>query len=179
MATAGNYGAFVPTNFIWDVSQLYSVEVDSPQFKELLVRLYQNLNIMALVLNVKDSGYYVQEEFVNGQLWFPNPANNSSTEANATFRPVQRKTINFGPLLDASSKSIPHGITCNSSTTFTRIYAVASDTTGKTYLPIPYTSATAADIIEIFVDSTNVVIVTNSNRTNFDTCYVILEYLQS
>ena len=70
MATSTQYGAFVPTNLIWDVQQLQSVDVNSPEFKELLVRLYQNINNIALVLNIKDTGMYQLSEFVNGQLFF-------------------------------------------------------------------------------------------------------------
>ena len=33
-------GAFVPTSFIWDVARVGEIEVNSPEFKELLVRLY-------------------------------------------------------------------------------------------------------------------------------------------
>ena len=51
-------GAFVPTTFILDVAKIQEVNVNSEEFKELLVRLYQNLNRMSLVLNVKESAYY-------------------------------------------------------------------------------------------------------------------------
>jgi hypothetical protein len=37
-----DYGMFIPTTQVWDVSEIYSTEVTSPAFKELLVRLYQN-----------------------------------------------------------------------------------------------------------------------------------------
>lgn len=179
MATASNFGAYVPTSFIWDVSRLNEVEVTSPEFKELLVRLYQNLNLMAQVLNIKDSGYYVTQEFVNSQNFFPNPSAPVGQSMTQAFRPVYRKVINFGALLNNSSKSIAHGITCTTSTTFTRIYATASDVGGKNYIPIPYASPTLANNIELKVDATNVTIITGNDRTNFTVCYVILEYMQT
>ena len=83
MANSTQYGAFVPNTFIWDVQQLQQVDLNSPEFKELLVRLYQNLNLMANVINVKETGMYPLEEFNTGNSWFPNPANNSSTDANS------------------------------------------------------------------------------------------------
>ena len=64
-------------------------------------------------------------------------------------------------------------------TTFTRVYATASDTTGFNYIPVPYASSTAANNIELNVNGTNVNIITGSNRSNFNICYVVLEYLQS
>jgi hypothetical protein len=40
MAQNVTSGIFVPTTNVWDVSQIYEIDVTSPQFKELLVRLY-------------------------------------------------------------------------------------------------------------------------------------------
>jgi len=183
MATSNQYGSFVPTNFVWDIQQLQQIDVTSPEFKELLVRLYQNINLIALGLNIKDTGLYaISNEVVNGQLWFPNPANTSSTAATPALRQVFRKLVNFGALPDTATKSVPHGITCKTTTggtTFTRIYATASDTTNRVYIPIPYASPTLANNIEINVDATNVNITTGSNRSAFNVCYVILEYIQS
>lgn len=172
-----NRGAFVPTTNIWDVSELYTIDLSSPQFRELLVRLYQNINAMALVLNIKDSGYYVQDEFINGQQFFPNPSLTSASSTTPVFRSVVRKVINFGALSNTAAKSVAHGLTINSSYTFTRIYGCSSDTSGSNYIPLPYASPTAANNIELKVDSTNVTVITGSDRTNFTTTYIILEYL--
>ena len=180
MANPTQYGAFVPNTFIWDVQQLQQTNVNSPEFKELLVRLYQNLNLMCSVLNVKDTGKYPTSEFVNGQLFFPNPANSSATPSYAAERQVLRKVINYTTdLPNTGTATIPHGITCTTNTTFTRIYATASDTTGFNYIPIPYASPTLANNIEIKLDNTNVYIITGSNRTNFNQTYIVLEYLQT
>jgi nucleoside-triphosphatase THEP1 len=64
-------GSFVQTTQVWDVDEIYSMDIKSPEFKELLVRMYQNLNDIAVVLNTKDTGYYPLFEMVNSQLWFP------------------------------------------------------------------------------------------------------------
>lgn len=177
---ANQYGAFVPTNYIWDVQQIQEANVNSPEFKELLVRLYQNVNNIALVLNVKDTGMYPVTETINGQLYFPNPANNSSTAAYPAMRQVYRKVINYTTALpNTGAAVIPHGIVCTPVTTFTRIYATANDPVGKNYIPIPYASPTLANNIELKVDATNVTIITGSNRTNFTITYIVLEYMQS
>lgn len=174
-----NSSSFVPTTNVWDVARLYEIDVTSPEFKELLVRLYQNVNNIALLLNIKDTGLYNTFEIVNGQTFFPDPALNSSTTATAINRQVYRTTVNFGPLPNATTKSVAHNITTTPKTTFTRIYATASDTTARAYIPIPYASNTAADNIEIFVDATNVTIITGIDMTSYTVCYAILEYLQS
>jgi hypothetical protein len=175
------HGIFVPTTDIYDTSEIYDVDINSIEFRELLVRLYLNLNRMALVINAKESGVYDNTSpFINGQVFFPNP-NLASVAVSAVTsqspRQVYRTVVNFGPLPNTGTTSQPHYINCNAGTTFTRIYATASDTTGFNYIPIPYASSTAANNIEINVDGTNVNIITGSNRSNFNICYVILEYL--
>ncbi len=174
-----NSGSFVPTNWIWDVQQLYQVEITSPEFKELLVRLYQNINNMALVLNTKDSGYYWNNEFINGQVFYPNPALNSSTAQTPEARQVYRLVVNFGALPNTATKTVAHGITCTQKTSFTRIYGCATDPVGLTYIPLPYASATAADNIELFVDSTNVNVITSADYSAYTITYIVLEYLQT
>ena len=96
----------VPTTNIWDVSQVYSTNFDSPdQIQELFVRLYQNLNNISLSLNARDAGYYDTMEFLNSQVFFPNPALNSSTATTPSYRSVFRKVINFGILPNAAGQS--------------------------------------------------------------------------
>jgi hypothetical protein len=178
MATPDSYGAFIPTTNIWDVAgQIYSIDVTSPEFKELLVRMYQNLNLMAINVNLRDAGYYDTSQFVNGQLFFPNPTLSSSSPTTPAFRQVTRLVVNFGALPNAGTKTVAHNIPITAQYTFTRIYGAASDTTGLTYIPLPYASPVLVNNIEISVTSTNVVITTGSNRSNYNVCYVILEYL--
>ncbi len=181
MANSTQYGAFVTTTNVWDLQQIQMVDVNSQEFKELLVRLYQNINNICIVLNIKDTGMYPMTEYVNGQLWFPNPNNSSATTAaaNPIQRQVFRKVINFGALPNTATKSVAHGIICTAATSFTRIYATATDPVNKLYIPIPYASPVLANNIEINVDATNVNITTGSNRTAFTICYVVLEYIQS
>ena len=173
-----NPGSFIPTTDVYDVSIIYSLDINSKEFKEFLVRLRQSINTIALALNTKDSAYYVQEEFVNGQVFFPNPALSSTTQAVPVLRQDYRIVINFGALPNNATKSVPHGLTITSDFSFTRIYAVASNTTGMSYIPIPYSSTTAGDVIELNVDAVNVNITTHSNKTAYTITYVILEYIK-
>lgn len=174
-----NPGAYVPTTNVWDPSEIYSVDVNSQEFKELLVRLYQNLNSISVLLNIKDTGYYALEEFLNSQGYFPSTTMMVTDSNSAGTRGVFRKVINFGALPNTATKSVAHGIAITNTFSFTRIYATASDTTGLTYIPIPYASSIDANEIEIYVDVTNVNIVTAANYSNYNITYVILEYLKN
>lgn len=177
---AAKYGLYVPTTNIWDVSEIYQLDVNTPQFKELLVRLYQNINNIALSLNLKDTGIYDTGEYVCGRTYFPNPSLDSTTSTTPTFRNSSRLLINFGALPNTGTKSVPHNLSPNSAWTFSYPpLGAASDTTGLNYISVPYASPVLANNIELNVDSTNVNITTGSNRSNFNVCYVILEYLKT
>ena len=51
-------GYFVPTTPNYDVQLLQSIDVNSQEFKDLLVRLYETVNQVSLALNAKDTAYY-------------------------------------------------------------------------------------------------------------------------
>jgi len=174
MAQGTDTGAFVPTTFVWDAAELQEVDVKSDRFKEILVRLYQNLNLMQLNLNIKDSAYYDTNEFVNGQVFPASPgASSSSTEA-INRRQVFRKMVDFGALPNTGTTNVAHNIDITSGYSFTRIYGCASDTTNLLYTPIP----NANSDIRVTLTATNVVITTSANYSAYDTTYVILEYLK-
>ncbi len=173
---SSTYGAYTLTTNLFDPSNIYNSNLDE-DLKLVLVRLYQDLNYMANVVNVKETAQYTNGfPIVNGQQWFPNPLLNSNSSTVPVQRNVFRTVINFGALPNAAKKSVAHGITCTAGVTFTRIYATASDTTGKTYIPIPFVDTTGANPVQIDVDATNVNITTITNLTNYNV-YVILEYL--
>lgn len=194
MADKSKYGSFVATTNVYDIEE---------DLQTVLVRLRQTINDLALSSNTKDTGYYVLEEFLNGQRWFEDPALNSTTAKSPIPRQVYRKVINFGALPNNTTKSVAHGLTIGSSWTFTRIYGTASDTSANTYVSIPYsvttgsgtgtvnltavtwaassapvTTTTTTDAISIDVDATNVNITTTTDKTAYTACYVILEYIK-
>ena len=186
MADFQNIGAFVPTTNIWDVQQLYSVDVNTPEFKELLVRLYQNINNIALVLNIKDSGYYPLEEFLNGKLFFPNPNLTPNSFTTASPRQEFRMTVNFGSLPNNTTKSVPHGIMFNESYIGTSFIGSATQSTpvggsavAFQMIPIPYASSTG-DNVEVWADNINVNIRTaSSTYVDFTNSVIVLSYLKN
>jgi len=173
-----NPGAMLPTTYDFDPSVLYDVEVTSPEFKELIIRLAQNMNRMLLVLNLKDTGYYTLEEFLNSQAFFPNPALNSTTAQTPVFRQAFRKVINFGALPNATTTSVAHNINITSGYSFTRIYGTATNPS-TAFIPIPFSSPTLNQNIKITVDGTNVSITTGIDYSAYTICYVVLEYIKS
>lgn len=137
----------------------------------------KTINLMSLVLNTKDSGYYALTEFVNGQVWFPDPTLSSSTAQTPTLRQVFRLVVNIGTLPAAGTLTAAHGLTITSGFSFTRIYGAATDPS-TTFIPLPYASPVLADNIELWVDATNVNIKVGKDRSAFTTTYVIIEYIK-
>lgn len=180
MADDTSVGAYLATTDVFDIAAVDRIKSIDPELKDFLIKLTQATNKIRIGVNLREAGYYVEEEFVNGQLWFEKSGLDSSTAQTPQHRQVSRKTFNFEALPNATSKTVAHGLTVNDQLTFTRIYGVASDTTGHTYIPIPYSSISAANNgIELSVDATNITINTGAvDRTAYDTCYIILEYIQ-
>lgn len=170
-----NTGLFVVDTNVWDLDLLQDVDVNTPAFKELLVRLYQNINNISLALNLKDSAYYVQQEFLNGQAFFPNPNLPFQQQNN---RQVFRTVVNFGALPNATSTSVAHGIEVSNGFSFTRIYGASSNQITMQYIPLPYASPTLANNIQLAVNATTITITTDFNWSAYTLTYVILEYIK-
>ncbi len=173
-----SFGAFIPTTYVWDIGQIYSTDIKSPEFKELIVRLYQNMNNMALLLNLKDTGYYILEEYANSQQWFKNPSLSSSTSQQPQFRGVFRKVINFGALPNAATKTVAHVIDITSGYSFTRIYGAATKDDQTSFIPLPFSSPTLNENIKLEVTATDISITTDIDYSDYDTTYVIVEYIK-
>jgi hypothetical protein len=159
-----NTGFFVPTTNIW--------ESDADP-KELVVRLYQNLNNIALALNAKETGFYLNQEFVTSAVYFG--LNSSSSDLD--LRPEYRLVVDTGDL-GAGVKNVPHGLTMDANWQFVKILGAASNSATFVYYPLPYASPAGVNNISVSVTATNVV-VTNMSGVTFDKSYVILQYLKS
>ena len=174
-----NFGSFVPTTSVWEIQQIQSSKIDQ-NLKEILVRLYQNINNMAIVLNGKDSAMYDTREFLTGQTFFPTLNQAQTNASTPQTRSVFRTVVNFGPLPNAAGKLIPHNIQVSSGYVFTRIYGAASKADASVNIPIPFSSITAvANNIEIAVNSTDVAIFTGIDYSAFTNCLIVLEYIKS
>jgi hypothetical protein len=171
-----NNGLFIPTTNIYEIEQIQQEGLSKELIRNILVHLYQDMSNVAIALNLKDSAYYFGEEFMNGQVLFPNP---NIVNANLSGRQIFRTVVNFGALPVTTTKSVPHNIIVNNTTSFTRIYGCASNTMTFNYIPIPYSSSTAvANNIQLSVDSMNVNITTGIDQSAYTTTYVILEYVK-
>lgn len=179
MADSRFESGYIASTFLFDTQQLYDIDI-KPELRELLVRLYQNLNIVAIAVNDKENGYYNTFEMLSGKQYFRNAVLNSSTIPFKApdFHDGLRIVIDFGQLPNTATKSVAHELAdqISDSWRFIGVTGTASDTTGLNYINLPYASPTLANNIELNADGTNVNVITGSNRTNFDVCFIELEY---
>lgn len=177
-----NKGNFIPTTQSWDVTEIYQSDVNSPKFKELLVRMYQYLNLMAESVNNKTSGLYNSNEAASGDTFYPSASASSASDTRALPRPVFRRVLNMlptGTLPNTGTLTVAHGLTFNSSTTIVRLYGAANNAAGTALIPIPYSSPVLVNNIELKADGTNVYIITGSDRTAYTKCNVVIEFLKN
>ena len=162
----GAIGSFLPTTQVWDLGLLEEIDVNSTEFKELLVRLHQEVGKISQAVNGKETGLYLKQEFNSGNTYF-NPTSSSQLD----LRPVYRMVVDAGALGIGLTVTAAHGLTIGSTWSFVHMYGAASNTTTNNYYPIP------SSTILMSVDATNVTIVNNSGLA-FLTCVVVLEYLK-
>ena len=183
MANPGdNAGLFLPSTYEFDIGALQD-DVSSSDFKELIVRLYQNINSIVLALNLKETGFYVQTEFVTGKVWYPDPALNSTTGPTPELRQAYRVVVPFGALLNNATKSLVTDVQypSTSPTTFRVkiIDCVANKiTTPFAQVPIPYSSTLqpVPENIELWFDTVVIDANTVALRINIATTSVVTDW---
>lgn len=165
------YGSYVPTTLEWEVENLVSADVTSPEFKELLVRLYFHIDLISDALNTKITGLYPPTEFIIGSLY---PSNIVSPASDRAPRNVFRVTVDFGALPNAGIKTVAHGATLSAETTAVHLYGAATDPVTQNYIPLPN------DTISLSADANNVIVNTNvTDWSAYTRSYIIFEYLKS
>lgn len=170
-----NWGLNLQTTVDVDVALIPSVNVNSPEFKELLVRLYQSVSDIQRTVNLKESGYKLTTEFNTGKNLF-----NVNNDFN-NLRPIYNVEVDFGALPNAATKSVAHGIAnIDANFKLVSIFAGATKPTMPfSYIPVTYASASAtANNIEINMDATNVNITTAIDYSAYTTTYVTIEFVR-
>lgn len=164
-----------PNNFL---PETYIIPEDVAE-KDL--KLGQYLNDISAAVNTKESTIYDVTETVIGSKFLPLFA--TTNAANATYRTLFRVVIDTGALPNASTKSVPHGISTQSSYTFVKIYGAATDpgvSTITAAIPLPFINTTTpGDSVQIDVDATNInITTTTANYVVYTSSFVIVEYVK-
>lgn len=138
--------------------------------------IVEQLKKISNAVNIREIGWYLDEELLTGKAFIPgvNVMGNSSPDQ---LRQILRKVIDFGALPNTGTKSVAHGIIFDSNFSLIQIFG-ASTQPNVNAIPLPFPSSPGAGFIELYMDTNNVIITTDSNRTAFTRTFVVIEYIQ-
>lgn len=138
----------------------------------------EHLKKVSNAVNARQVGFFIDQEVISGKQFIPTAAmSGSNSSTSEQYRTVLRKVINFGALPNTGLKQVSHGITFDANFTLIHLYACATDPTNFTAFEIDHAEP-APGYVWMFMDATNVNIITGSNRTSYTRCFVIIEYMQ-
>ena len=86
-----------------------------------------------------------------------------------------RVTIVFGGLPNSTTKTVAHHLQVDESFRIINLYLAASDTVDNKYFCLQYFSIAPGDIV-ISMDATNIIVTTQSDYTDYNVSYVIVEF---
>jgi hypothetical protein len=168
--SAKKIGYLIPTTFIMESQKLYEEPIDE-RIRERLVKLYQDLNQIALSLNAKQTGIHTLQEFLTGEVFF-------ASSSNTNPRPISRIVVDFGALPNATSKSVAHNLPLDDRTLVVDHKSWANNIDGTSSIPIPFATPIALnENISLEITDTDVIITTGIDRTDYTDCYVVISYI--
>lgn len=168
-------GVSVPSNAKYVRVNTSIEELDITQLEEGLIVTEFEPYVDKEIYVKNDNGVY--EEFINVEE--ANFDNYSTAEQRiGTWidgKPLYRKVVNCGPLPNATSKTIAHGIA--NVDKFISIKGCATATTDNYAITIPNVSPSVlASNVSINANATNIFIGAGANRSEYTYAYAILEY---
>lgn len=146
--TAQIFDSYLPT---------YEVIPDDPQeMRDFLIERFKQIAESA---NVKEIGYYLDEELLTGAQFI------ASSTTPEQYRSIFRKVIETQPLV-VGANSFAHGINFDARFTLIKMWTAATDSVGLT--------ASIITDANVTIDATNI----NINAPMaYDKAYTIVEYL--
>lgn len=139
--------------------------------------IVEQLKRISNAVNVREIGFFIDEEVLSGKAFIPSA---NLTGTSQQFRQVLRKVIDFGALPAAGVKAVPHGITFDANFTLVQMFGSATDPVNLFAIPLPYVEILNPLIkgIQLLMDSINVYVVVDSDRSSLTRCFIVIEYMQ-
>ena len=124
--------------------------------------IVEQLKKISNAVNVREIGFYLDQELLSGKAFIPSSINVSGTSEQ--FRTILRKTFLFGPIVIGVNTQA-HGIVVDLNFTLIQIFASGTNVGALTGDNIP---AVGYDVNNIIITSTKV----------YDKAVVVIEYIQ-
>lgn len=148
--------------------------------EEFRTRMIQVINDMCISINSKESGWYSDESTITGEKVLPTYSKNLEGSQSVYYRTVRRKLIYTGALPNNGTKQIAHNIQFPKKSVGWRIWGCASIIDGdenlRAFFQMPLGSPNQSSNVELYATENHVVIVTGTDRTNFNFSFVVVEY---
>jgi len=118
-------------------------------------------------LNLKEIGWYLDEELLSGKAFIPSAENIADGSTSQMFRSILRKVIDLGALVNGLNAGVPHGIMFDDNFTLIDLWVAGTDSN----------TFTARNISgnDVVMDAINLVI---TSPQAFNRAYAIIEYIQ-
>lgn len=151
------------------------------EFNDVFVyKIKQYLNDIAIALNAKENGFYLDIETPATPRFLPLTTSLTGSQ-NFEDRTLFRKVVDFGALPNTATKTVAHGITTTENYCLIHLYGGATDpgvSTLTSGLALPFASPVLVNNISLEIDATNVIITTGSNRTAYTRTFIVIEYIK-
>lgn len=154
MSTGANSQTFESYVPVYD-----TIPEDWDEAREILVELLKKISEGT---NVREIGWYLDEELLSGKQMFPGV----SSADNQQFRSVLRKVVDFSPLAVGLNVR-PHGVTVDANFSLIELWGSATDAVAFTGTPINQPNITY-DAVNINITSAAV----------FTRAFAFFEYIQ-
>ena len=130
--------------------------------------LVENLKKISNAVNVREIGWYLDEQLLSGKQLFPGENQSGPDQAtNQQFRTILRKVVDFGPIVIGVNSRI-HGIVFDSNFTLIQLWASATDS--NLLIAITFSNEDTIDM-----DATDINI---TSAAAYDRCLAVVEYTQ-
>lgn len=141
--------------------------------------IVEQLKKISNAVNIREIGWFLDEELLSGKQFIPSATAGVTQGTAPQYRTIFRKVIDTGQLPNATTKNVPHGINFDANFTLTQIYGAGTEPPpGKTAIPLPYVDVDPNKNIQLYMDETNIKIVTLANQSRYTRSFVVIEYIQ-
>lgn len=129
--------------------------------------LVEQLKRLALAVNIREIGWYLDEELLSGKAFIPGSNNILDGGTSQQFRTILRKVVDVGPLVAGVNPPIAHGVTFDANLTSIDSWVEATNST--TFTAITLVSP------ELQIVGPNILI---TSPGAFDRAILVWEYVQ-
>jgi hypothetical protein len=127
--------------------------------------LVEHLKKISNAVNIREVGWYLDEELLSGKQFIPGPVGDTGTMQQ--FRSVLRKVVDVSPLVAGVNPPIPHGITVDANFTLIDMWVAATDS-------VAFTAEVITDS-NVNIDANDINIM---SPAAFDRAFCFIEYCQ-